>query len=146
MAFEMKHNNKSFPFKSDEDAKKDKKIQPNVTRTGEGDNFATKAGKFLGNMLIGGAEEAGLIGRTNKFTLNLGKKDAIEKAIDVTDDSDKTHNMFKTGEFAEFDKEGNIVMPDSPKHSKFGQNIKNLKIGGANSINNLINKNIKNSL
>ena len=84
MAFEMKHNNKSFPFKSDEDAEKDKKIQPNVIRTGEGDNFATKTGKFLGNMLIGGAEEAGLIGKTNKFTLNLGKKDAVEKAIDVT--------------------------------------------------------------
>ena len=107
MAFKMKYNKNNFPFKSpmkDDDANnngdnnennennnqnndKDKKSDkgtfsfhdPSIKK----DSFASATGKFLGNMLLGGAENAGLIGKTRRFKFNFGNKDKVQEIIDA---------------------------------------------------------------
>jgi|TARA_R100000084_G_C4616884_1_gene131053 hypothetical protein len=116
MAFKMKYNKNNFPFKSpmkDDDANnngdnnennennnqnndKDKKSDkgtfsfhdPNIKK----DSFASATGKFLGNMLLGGAENAGLIGKTRRFKFNFGNKDKVQEIIDAETPSNKADN------------------------------------------------------
>ena len=116
MAFKMKYNKNNFPFKSpmkDDDANnngdnnennennnqnndKDKKSDkgtfsfhdPSIKK----DSFASATGKFLGNMLLGGAENAGLIGKTRRFKFNFGNKDKVQEIIDAETPSNKADN------------------------------------------------------
>ena len=89
MPFKMKYDKSSFPFKSavkeTEKGKKDKEkrevVQPMVVKSDKPDSFGVKTGKFIGNMLLGGAENAGLIGKVQRFTLKTGDKDKLEEEI-----------------------------------------------------------------
>jgi len=85
----MKYDKSSFPFKSaakdkqkDDETKKEKEVvQPMVVKSDKPDSFGVKTGKFIGNMLLGGAENAGLIGKVKRFTLKTGDKDKLEEEI-----------------------------------------------------------------
>ena len=89
MPFKMKYDKSSFPFKSavketekDDETKKEKEVvQPMVVKSDKPDSFGVKTGKFIGNMLLGGAENAGLIGKVKRFTLKTGDKDKLEEEI-----------------------------------------------------------------
>ena len=89
MPFKMKYDKSSFPFKSAvKDTEKDDKttkekevVQPMVVKSDKPDSFGVKTGKFIGNMLLGGAENAGLIGKVKRFTLKTGDKDKLEEEI-----------------------------------------------------------------
>ena len=89
MPFKMKYDKSSFPFKSavketeeDDKTKKEKEVvQPMVVKSDKPDSFGVKTGKFIGNMLLGGAENAGLIGKVSRFTLKTGDKDKLEEEI-----------------------------------------------------------------
>ena len=89
MPFKMKYDKSSFPFKSvakeaekDDKTKKEKEVvQPMVVKSDKPDSFGVKTGKFIGNMLLGGAENAGLIGKVKRFTLKTGDKDKLEEEI-----------------------------------------------------------------
>ena len=89
MPFKMKYDKSSFPFKSAvKDTEKDDKttrenevVQPMTVKSDKPDSFAAKTGKFIGNMLLGGAENAGLIGKVKRFTLKTGDKDKLEEEI-----------------------------------------------------------------
>ena len=89
MPFKMKYDKSSFPFKSaikdtgkdDETTKEKEVVQPMVVKSDKPDSFAVKTGKFLGNMLLGGAENAGLIGKVSRFTLKTGDKDKLEEEV-----------------------------------------------------------------
>ena len=89
MPFKMKYDKSNFPFKSAvKDAGKDNEtteekevVQPMVVKSDKPDSFAAKTGKFLGNMLLGGAENAGLIGKVNRFTLKTGNKDKLDEEV-----------------------------------------------------------------
>ena len=89
MPFKMKYDKSSFPFKSavketekNDNTKKEKEVvQPMVIKSDKPDSFGVKTGKFIGNMLLGGAENAGLIGKVSRFTLKTGDKDKLEEEV-----------------------------------------------------------------
>ena len=89
MPFKMKYDKSSFPFKSavketeKDDKTKEKKeaVQTMVVKSDKPDSFAVKTGKFIGNMLLGGAENAGLIGKVGRFTLKTGDKEKLDEEV-----------------------------------------------------------------
>ena len=89
MPFKMKYDKSSFPFKSavketekNDNTKKEKEVvQPMVIKSDKPDSFGVKTGKFIGNMLLGGAENDGLIGKVSRFTLKTGDKDKLEEEV-----------------------------------------------------------------
>ena len=89
MPFKMKYDKSSFPFKSaaketekgDKDKPKNEVVQPMVVKSDKPDSFGVKTGKFIGNMLLGGAENAGLIGKVGRFTLKTGDKEKLDEEV-----------------------------------------------------------------
>ena len=125
MPFKMKYDKSSFPFKSvaketekEDKTKKEKEVvQPMVVKSDKPDSFGVKTGKFIGNMLLGGAENAGLIGKVKRFTLKTGDKDKLEEEITKPFGSTDADGILA----------GNFAL--SPK---------------TKAIKNLLNKNLKN--
>ena len=116
MAFKMKYNKNNFPFKSpmkDDDASNNGNNNENNENNNQDndkskksdkgtfsfhdpsikkDSFASATGKFLGNMLLGGAENAGLIGKTRRFKFNFGNKKKVDEIINSKTPSQNADN------------------------------------------------------